>query len=152
PFEGMGVDTAWELQMPKAANPFDYNTIVDVLFTIEYTALHSFDYRQQVIQRMDRSISADRSFSLRQQFPDQWYDLPNPSQSVTPMTISFQTLREDFPPNLEALSIAQVVLYFIRAQATFEVPATSLQFTAQDGSGPYGGAAPASIDGIISTR
>jgi Tc toxin complex TcA C-terminal TcB-binding domain len=151
PFEGMGVDTAWELQMPKAANPFDYSTIADVLITIEYTALHSFDYRQQVIQRLERSISADRSFSLRQQFPDLWYDLHNPSQSATPMMISFQTLREDFPPNVESLSIAQVVLYFVRAKANFEVTVTSLQFRAPDGSGPYGGAA-TSIDGIISTR
>ena len=30
PFESMGVDTMWELQMPKAANPFDYRTVADV--------------------------------------------------------------------------------------------------------------------------
>ena len=39
----MGVDTMWELQLPKAANPFDYRTIADVFFTVEYTALHSVD-------------------------------------------------------------------------------------------------------------
>ncbi len=33
PFEGMGVDTNWELQLPKAANPFDHRSIADVLFT-----------------------------------------------------------------------------------------------------------------------
>ncbi|MCI0422785.1 MAG: hypothetical protein L0312_26790, partial [Acidobacteria bacterium] len=38
PFEGMGVDTAWEFRMPKASNLFDYSTIADVLITIEYTA------------------------------------------------------------------------------------------------------------------
>ena len=52
PFEGLGVDTTWELRMPKAANPFDYRTIADVLLTIEYTALNSFDYCQQVIQTL----------------------------------------------------------------------------------------------------
>ena len=26
PFEGMGVDTVWQLELPKAANPFDYRT------------------------------------------------------------------------------------------------------------------------------
>jgi hypothetical protein len=40
------VDATWELQMPKAANPFDYRTIADVLITLEYTALQSFTYRQ----------------------------------------------------------------------------------------------------------
>ena len=39
PFEGTGVDTTWELHMPKASNLFDYNSIADVLVTIEYTAL-----------------------------------------------------------------------------------------------------------------
>ena len=47
PFESMAVDTMWELRLPKAANPFDYRTIADVVFTVEYTALHSFDYRRR---------------------------------------------------------------------------------------------------------
>jgi hypothetical protein len=71
PFEFTGVDTLWQLEMPRAANPFDYRTIADVLFTIEYTALNSLDYRQQVIQQLDRSVSADRPYSFRQQFSDQ---------------------------------------------------------------------------------
>src|SRR5262249_49172286 len=68
PFEGLGVDTVWEFRMPRAANRFDYGTITDVLLTIEYTALDSPDYRQQVIQGLDRSFSADRTFAFRQQF------------------------------------------------------------------------------------
>jgi hypothetical protein len=82
--------------MPKAANQFDYSTIADVLVTIEYTALHSFDYRQQVIQTLNPNLSADRPFSFRNQFADQWYDLHNPEQTKTPMTVRFQTVREDF--------------------------------------------------------
>jgi hypothetical protein len=48
PFEGNGVEGAWEFRMPKAANLFDYRTIADVLITIEYTALNSFHYYQQI--------------------------------------------------------------------------------------------------------
>ncbi|HEY7495287.1 MAG TPA: hypothetical protein VIH59_29800, partial [Candidatus Tectomicrobia bacterium] len=55
PFEGSGVDTTWELRMPKAANFFDYRTIGDVLITIDYTALQSWDYAQQVIQSLRQS-------------------------------------------------------------------------------------------------
>ena len=51
PFEGLGVDTQWEFRLPKPANPFDYSTIADILITIEYTALDSYDYRKQVISR-----------------------------------------------------------------------------------------------------
>ena len=153
PFEGMGVDTAWEFSMPKAANLFDYSTIADVLITIEYTALNSFDYRQQVIQHLDRRISADRPFSFRQQFADQWYDLHNPDQTSTPMVVCFTTQRKDFPPNIEDLKIQQVVLYFARTHgASFEIPVTHLHFTEQDSEEePVGGGA-ISNDGVISTR
>jgi hypothetical protein len=34
----MGVDTVWQLELPKAANPFNFNAIADVLLTIEYRA------------------------------------------------------------------------------------------------------------------
>lgn len=153
PFEGIGVDTAWEFQMPKAANLFDYNTIADVLITIEYTALNSFEYRQQIIQQLDQSISADRPFSFRNQFADQWYDLNNSELTAAPMTVRFKTVREDFPPNIESLTIQQIVLYFARAAGqSFEIPVTHLKFTEQSSTGASVGGRATSKDGIISTR
>ena len=119
PFEGSGVEMSWEFNMPKAANRFDYRTIADVLITLEYTALYSADYRQQVIQSLKPTVSADRPFSLRNQFADQWYDLHNPEQTSTPMTVRFSHLREDFPPNIEALKIQHVL--------TSCAPSTSLK-------------------------
>jgi hypothetical protein len=156
PFEGIGVDTGWELRMPKAANPFDFNAVADVLVTIEYSALDNPDYRQQVIQTLNPILSADRPFSFRHQFADQWYDLHNPDQTATPMVVRFKTVREDFPPNLEDLKIQHVVLFFARADgASFEVPVAYLRFTEQGSATPVpeppnGGAT--SMDGIISTR
>jgi len=151
PFEGMGVDTTWELRMPRAANLFDYGTIADVLVTIEYTALNSFDYRQQIIAELDTNMTADRPFSFRYQFSDQWYDLHNPDQTAAPMTVRFTTERNDFPPNLDNLKIRQVLLYFSRADGTsFEVPVT-LRFIEEGDTAEIGGGA-TSIDGVISTR
>src|SRR4030095_16382860 len=89
PFEGMGVDTVWQLELPKAANPFDYRTIADVLLTIEYTALNSYDYRRQVIASLENGLGADRTLSFRDQFPDQWYELVNPSDHEAPMIVRF---------------------------------------------------------------
>jgi hypothetical protein len=153
PFEFTGVDTLWQLEMPRAANPFDYRTIADVLFTIEYTALSSLDYRQQVIQQLDRSVSADRPYSFRQQFADQWYDLHNPDQTATPMTVSFTTAREDFPPSLDNLAIQQVALYFVLdTGATIAGMTAQLRFTTQGSSTPLGGEAAVSPEGIVSTR
>jgi hypothetical protein len=152
PFEGCGVDTTWELRMPKAANQFDYRTIADVLVTIEFTALDSFDYRQQVIQTLRPRLSADLALSFRHHLADQWYDLHNPEQTKAPMTVKFTTGREDFPPNLEALKIQQVVIHFSRAVGkSFEVPVSQFRFTEKGNAGPVGGAA-TSVDGAISTR
>lgn len=103
PFEGMGVDTQWEFRLPRAANQFDYNTIADVLMTIEYTALDDFTYRQQVIRELDDRLTGDRPFSLRHDMPDQWYALHNPDQAETSIVIRFETRRADFPPNIEDL-------------------------------------------------
>jgi hypothetical protein len=59
PFEGSGVEMTWEFSMPKAANRFDYRTIAHVLITLEYTSLNSVEYRQQVLQSLKSSLSAD---------------------------------------------------------------------------------------------
>jgi peptidoglycan hydrolase-like protein with peptidoglycan-binding domain len=152
PFEGMGVDTSWEFRMPKASNQFDYNTIADVLLTIEYTALDDFAYRQQVIRELDNSVSGDLPFSFHNQLPDQWYELHNPEQTDTPMVVRFETRRGDFPPNIEDLRIQHIILYFARSDgATFEVPVSHLHFTERESTGPIGGGA-TSNEGVISTR
>lgn len=160
PFEGMGVDVAWELRLSKASNLFDYSTIADVLITIEYTALNSFTYGQQVIQDLGITITGDRPFSFRNQFADAWYDLNNPEQTDNPMTVSFETTREDFPANIEELKIQHLVLYFARSEGeAFEVPVKHLNFTYINQEGKEttikrndDDTDDNTIDGIISTR
>lgn len=149
PFEGNGVDTRWEFRMPEAANPMDFSTVADILLTIEYTALHDFNYQQQVQGELDPYVSADRAYSFRQQFADAWYDLNNPDQTNAPMRVTFNTRRGDFPPNLKDVSISEVLLYFVTDE---ELPRTlwaELTLT-QDGESLGGKAAP--NDGVISTR
>jgi hypothetical protein len=153
PFEFMGVDAIWNLEMPKAANPFDYRTIADVLLTIEYTALSSLDYRQRVIQQLDRTVDADRAYSFRNQFADQWYDLHNPDGTARPMTVSFTTGGDDFPSNVDHLTTRQVALYFVLADGkTVKDFRAHLRFTEEGAQTPVGGEATATPDGIISTR
>lgn len=152
PFEGSGLDTMWELRMPKASNHFDYNTIATVLFKIDLTALHSFDYEREVIQRLDRHVSFDRAFDFRQVFADVWYDLNHPDQTDTPMVVRFETRRSDFPVNLSDLSIQNVVLYLVRKDGeVFEQPIRHLHFTAEGLPGQSGGPA-TTVDGRVSTR
>ncbi|MEU5323661.1 neuraminidase-like domain-containing protein [Streptomyces sp. NPDC021056] len=114
PFEGIGVDTTWELRLPKPANPIDYGAIADVLVAIDYSALDSVDHRRHVLQRLDPRVRADRPFSFRRDFPDAWYDLHHPElvADAEHMVVRFRTERDDFPPNLDALRVDQLVLCF----------------------------------------
>jgi hypothetical protein len=155
PFEGSGVATDWVFELPKPANRFDYRTIADALITIEYTALESSEYRQQVIERLNRNFSAERCFSFRQEFADQWYDFHHPDLVAAPqqsMVVKFATRRADFPPNLDELKIQHVTLYFVRKSGSMaEVSVRHLRFTEQGQAGAIGGSA-TTVNGLISTR
>ncbi|MFK4067208.1 neuraminidase-like domain-containing protein [Streptomyces sp. NPDC029674] len=145
PFESSGVDTSWELQLPPAANPFDFSSIVDVLITIDYTALYDSGYREQVTARLnaDRQRGADCVFSLARDFPDQWYDLNNPPDAGDRATTL--VLRDaDFPMGIEELTTAAVA---VRLTSSAAVPPTVVALR----RGAAGGEATTN-DGIASTR
>ncbi len=152
PFEGTGVDTTWEFRMPKSANRFNYDTIADVLLTIEYTALESYTYRQQVIQELDSTFRAERAFSIRDNFPDQWYHLHHPQNDTDPIVITFKTHRSDFPVNLSDIRIEQLLLAFGGTDGNIiEVADVELSFTENGNPSGIGGTA-STIEGSISTR
>jgi hypothetical protein len=141
------------LQLPKAANPFDYSSIADVLFTMEYTALQDFSYRRQVIQQLEDTVSAERVFSLRDQFADQWYALHNPDGASTPMAVNFSLSSKDFPPNVAEPRIQQALLAVARAEGlTFEIESAQLMLTPEGETVPVGGMVNGTTDGLISTR
>jgi hypothetical protein len=145
PFESSGVDTTWQLQLPPAANPFDFSSIVDVMLTIDYTALYDDSYRGQVTARLNasRDRGADCVFSLARDFPDQWYDLNNPLDPATrSVTI---TLRDaDFPLAIEAITTAALA---VRLASSGTVPGTVVSLH----RGTAGGQA-TTTGGIASTR
>ncbi len=152
PFEGSGVNTSWRFELPKAANLFDFSTIADVLLTVEYTALASDVYRAQVIRQNARQQSADRPYSFRSQFPDQWYDLHNPATPSGQLTVRFSTAEDSFPPNLSGLMITEVAMLFVGKDGlAVDVRVDDLTFTPRGEAKSYGGAAVA-IQGVISTR
>ncbi|KTD19468.1 hypothetical protein Lisr_2030 [Legionella israelensis] len=98
PFEGLGVETQWTFELPRASNPFNFDTIVDVLFTIEYTALHDALYAEQVRQELGDSISHDLILDLHHQYPDPWYHFKNPTPAET--SNSLRSIKVTIPPQL----------------------------------------------------
>jgi len=113
PFEGTGVETQWEFRMEKASNPFNYDSIADVLLTIEYEALNSFIYRNTVTQRLDsEGAFAGLTISMKNNLPDQWFDLHNPGQTSTPNSVKFSISANDLAPNMgEGVQLDRVLVY-----------------------------------------
>jgi hypothetical protein len=152
PFEGSGVDMRWEFSLPKGANLFDYQTIADVLVTINYTALDSAAYRDQVIRTLNaRRMAYSRSISFRQQLPDQWYDLHNPDQTAHPLVVTFETAQSDFAPNLSDLKLTDLVLFIPQANGTNFEAKVVLSFQ-PTGAAAAITASATTIEGAINTR
>lgn len=146
PFEGMGIESRWEFKMPKFSNRLDFDQIADVLVTVEYTALDSFQYRYQVLQELDTTVSFDRAFSFKNNFPDQWFDLSNAQAGTETFGITFSTKKTDFPPGLTDLRFGDnLVLYFVREDG-FTDEINVADFNIADGGVSGGGS---TVNGIF---
>jgi hypothetical protein len=145
PFEAMGVETDWELQIPKAANAFDFRSLADVIMTVEFTALYDYGYRQQTMIALNanRTRGGDRLFSIRNDFQDAWYAASNADGAVPAITLMIGA--NDFPSNLEGVEVADVVLY--AAPLDGAAVALGATLTHNGKGGTEQGA-----NGIISTR
>jgi hypothetical protein len=143
PFGGMGVDATWELHLPLAANLFDFDALVDVLFTVEHTALVSAGHRQQVLGTLPRQLSAVRPFSLRAHFPAASVGEPG-----GPSTVRLATRREDFPPHLGELRIEHVGVALV---GSGELDGVELSFVPAGGVAGLGGKA-RTVGGLASSR
>lgn len=118
PFEGLGVETHWVFDLPRASNRFNFDTIADVLITIEYTALHDAAYADRVRQRLGTSRSANSVLSLRTSFPDQWYHLQNPLDGAQTQVVGLNIPRTFFAPNLQNLLLTHLTVILVPADST----------------------------------
>lgn len=89
PFEGAGVDSIWNLQLPGKLRPFNYNTISDVIFHINYTAEYDETLREEVEENIEASINALNAngglvkvMSLKHEFPNEWYRATSENTSM----------------------------------------------------------------------
>jgi hypothetical protein len=77
PFEGAGVDSVWQLKLPKVVPQFDYNTISDVILRLSYTAEENSDLSSEVegatgvLSQLTQS-GITQTLSFRQDLPDVW--------------------------------------------------------------------------------
>lgn len=98
PFEGVGLDTAWELTLDPAVNKFNLTNIYDIQLIIDYTAQYNPHYKEQQLEedRIPSSFSRTRLYSFKIDFPDAYYQLQNNPPYLAPAMrdiryLSFET-------------------------------------------------------------
>jgi hypothetical protein len=102
PFEGLGVETKWDLELPRASNRFNFDTLVDVMFTIEYTALHDEGYAQTVKDQFGEFETNDLPLNIRLQYPDEWYHFKNnPVTTDNTRQLTIKLPKQFLPPHYE---------------------------------------------------
>jgi len=100
PFEGAGAISTWGLSLPTTVRAFDYNSISDVIFHISYEAEFDGVFKTTVESNVKTELDklngtkSIRVFSLRHDFPNDWYKL-NLASTSTDIEIELQ--REHFP-------------------------------------------------------
>ncbi len=106
-----------------------------------------------MIRSLDRSFSADRTFSLRNDVPDAWFQLGNPdgADPAGPLRARLPLTRNDFPPNVDRLAVAHLSLFVLRVERlTDELTLDSVTHTVA--GQPVAAAAVRTVGGIVSTR
>ena len=152
PFQELGVAAQWQFSMPLAANQFDFSTLADVQITFNYTALADPGYRAQVIQSLGGQVSQERPYSFVNDLPDQWYDLNNPAQTPTPMTVTFDIAATDFPANLSDIRSSRSSCTLPARPGRPSRSRSARCSSSRRGSTAAVGGAATSVNGIISTR
>jgi hypothetical protein len=94
PFEGTGVVSTWLLELPKATNPIDFDSITDVIINLRYMSKVDNGSFKEAVMKLDafKTYRGNRLFSLAHEFAAQWFAFRN--------TNSVQTLELSLPSNL----------------------------------------------------
>jgi hypothetical protein len=134
PFEGAGVISQWLVSMPLDCNAFDFENITDVIVNLKYTARDAGGplanaarssariplpatqaaLGSQQTPYPSKQTNLVRFFSLKHEFPTEWYQFlyPNPSGD---QTMSFFLPNERFPFQYRGrkITISQVQLFLV---------------------------------------
>lgn len=109
PFEGQGAISSWRIELPTHFKPFDYTTISDVILHVRFTAREGgAPLRQQTVAELSGLINSfvqpdgqsglARIFSLRHEFPTEWYRFLNPPAGAAAIqTLTMTLAKERFP-------------------------------------------------------
>jgi hypothetical protein len=133
PFEGEGVISTWQLELPTPLRQFDYQTISDVVIHLRYTARNGgAALRTAVVDDLARQLNTMeveqgvrglfRLLSARHEFGDAWHAfLHTPPDPQTPQRFTAALGIDRFPSMVrdQAVRIAQFAV-FVRPDRPYD--------------------------------
>jgi len=100
PFECTGAIGRWRIEMPKANNQFDFNTISDVILHMKYSARDGGKALGDKVQKfMDDNIpkAGVRLFNVKHEFPNEWHKFFHPIDNTISNMLSIELEDLHFP-------------------------------------------------------
>ena len=106
PFEGSGVISEWQVELPSEVRQIDYNTIADVILHLRYTAREGGSpLKSGAVKNLKDKIEGAKAagsvrlFSIRHDFPTEWAQfkaIKFDNQTKT-ATVSINLREEHYP-------------------------------------------------------
>jgi hypothetical protein len=158
PFEGAGVISNWDIALPKECNQFPLDTIPDLILQLRFTASYGgATLKKNASAALDDALfkgPVTRLFSMKHDFPDDWYRLFNPDGAATEQTIDvnlppdrfpfqYRELKKNLtglriflqPKNIKHYATGTVLGFALAKKATAEEPGLSVPLTFTGPSG-----------------
>lgn len=89
PFEGTGVISNWQLDLPKASNPIDFASISDIIITVSYTALEGGSTIRDAVTDNFKMFTGQAVVNLKPEL------LQNPSSNELSFVVSPHSFRRN---------------------------------------------------------
>ena len=122
PFEGTGAVSTWKLELPKAANQFDYSSITDVVIKIQYNAyINASSSFIEAVKKRDevKQYTTHSALSLAQYAPNQWEQFkqtpPQPSGPTSKPTKPLSSREVPTTPASLILAVTTNATYPLKA-------------------------------------
>jgi hypothetical protein len=112
PFEGTGAVSTWKLEMDKASNPIDFESISDIIIQLNYEAVAGDENFKANIKKLPE-ISVFFGYqllNLKEQYASEWFTFMNPETIDNEQSFCFGITENQFRKNLNNLTIPDVSL------------------------------------------
>ena len=108
PFEGTGAISNWQLDMPKEDNALHFDSLVDVVIRLRYTAFSGGKAFQDAVKQARGAFQSHRSVMVAQEFASAWYGF---THNKTPLALTISPSL--FRPNFSTYHLTDVTLMLV---------------------------------------